>query len=256
MHKHLVVGNWKLNGSKPMAESLVTQLKQSLSSIDINGSDVAIAPPVMYLDFIQELLSGSDIQLGAQNVDTTSSGAYTGDISAAMLKELGVKYVIIGHSERRCYHKENDEYITKKFIALKEQGLTPILCIGETAAENAAGQTQFVCTRQIDAVLNTLGAAAFKDTVIAYEPIWAIGTGKSASPSQAEAVHKFIRNHIAEKNAEIAKQIIIQYGGSVNENNAAELFTKPNINGALVGGASLKADDFTAIIEAAANAKN
>lgn len=256
MRKHLVMGNWKLNGSKPMAKSLVTQLKQNLRDIDIKGCDVAIAPPVMYLDFIHELLSGSDIQLGAQNVDITSSGAYTGDISAAMLKEMGVKYVIIGHSERRSYHKENDEYITKKFTALKEHGLTPILCIGETAAENEAGQTESVCAKQIDTILNTLGATAFKDTVIAYEPIWAIGTGKSATPTQAEAVHKFIRHHIAQKNPEIAKQTIIQYGGSVNENNAAELFTKPDINGALVGGTSLKADAFTAIIKAAAKAEN
>ncbi|WP_392565104.1 triose-phosphate isomerase [Utexia brackfieldae] len=254
MRKPLVMGNWKLNGSKEMAKTLVAGLKQNLA--DVKNCDVAIAPPVMYLDFVREQLSGSAINLGAQNVDTAVSGAYTGDISAQMLKEMGTKYIIIGHSERRTYHKESDSFIAKKFAVLKENGLIPVLCIGETEAENEANQTEAVCARQIDAVLETLGAAAFKDAVIAYEPIWAIGTGKSATPAQAQAVHKFIRDHIAKKDAEIAKQVIIQYGGSVNDSNAAELFTQPDIDGALVGGASLKADAFAVIVKAAAKAKS
>ena len=170
-------------------------------------------------------------------------------------KDLGAKYIIIGHSERRTYHKESDEFVAKKFGALKEAGLVPVLCIGETEAENEAGKTEEVCARQIDAVINTLGVEAFKGAVIAYEPIWAIGTGKSATPTQAQAVHAFIRHHIAAKSQAVADQVIIQYGGSVNDANAAELFTQPDIDGALVGGASLKAPAFAVIVKAAA-AKN
>ncbi|HHJ2609659.1 TPA: triose-phosphate isomerase, partial [Escherichia coli] len=198
---------------------------------------------------------GSHIMLGAQNVDLNLSGAFTGETSAAMLKDIGAQYIIIGHSERRTYHKESDELIAKKFAVLKEQGLTPVLCIGETEAENEAGKTEEVCARQIDAVLKTQGAAAFEGAVIAYEPVWAIGTGKSATPAQAQAVHKFIRDHIAKVDANIAEQVIIQYGGSVNASNAAELFAQPDIDGALVGGASLKADAFAVIVKAAEAAK-
>ncbi|MCO6523504.1 MAG: triose-phosphate isomerase [Candidatus Schmidhempelia sp.] len=254
MRKPLVMGNWKLNGSKEMAKTLVTELTQVLG--DVKGCDVAIAPPVMYLDFIKQLLNNRTIHLGAQNVDVELSGAFTGDISAIMLKEMGAQYIIIGHSERRTYHKENDEIIAKKFAVLKENGLIPVLCIGETESENAAGETETVCARQIDAVLNTLGVSAFKDAIIAYEPVWAIGTGKSATPAQAQAVHKFIREHIAKQDKAVAQQVIIQYGGSVNDSNAAELFTQPDIDGALVGGASLKANAFAAIVNAAAKAKN
>lgn len=254
MRKPLVMGNWKLNGSKEMAKSLVAGLKQNLA--DVKGCDIAIAPPEMYLDYVHGLVADSNIILGAQNVDTALSGAFTGDTSATMLKEMGAKYIIIGHSERRTYHKESDEFIAKKFAVLKEAGLIPVLCIGETDAENEAGKTQEVCARQIDAVLNTLGAAAFNGAVIAYEPVWAIGTGKSATPAQAQAVHKFIRDHIAKKDSHVAQQVIIQYGGSVNDSNAAELFTQPDIDGALVGGASLKADAFAVIVKAAEKAKS
>lgn len=253
MRTPLVMGNWKLNGSKTMALDLVTNLAKELGSID--GCEVAIAPPVVYLDYVKKLLADSNIILGAQNVDTHLSGAYTGDISAAMLKEVGATHIIIGHSERRTYHKESDKFIAEKFSILKENNLVPVLCIGETEAENEAGQTQSVCAKQIDAVIDLLGVQAFKNAVIAYEPIWAIGTGKSATPAQAQAVHKFIRDHIAKLDAEVAKQVIIQYGGSVNDKNAAELFTQPDIDGALVGGASLKADAFAAIVKAAALAK-
>lgn len=254
MRKPLVMGNWKLNGSKQMALDLVTGLTKQLA--DVKGCDVAIAPPVVYLDYVQKVLADSKIILGAQNVDTHLSGAYTGDISAAMLKEVGVTHVIIGHSERRTYHKECDSFIAQKFAVLKENHLTPVLCIGETEAENEAGQTQAVCAKQIDAIINLFGVEAFNNAVIAYEPIWAIGTGKSATPAQAQAVHKFIRDHIAKLDANVAKQVIIQYGGSVNDKNAAELFTQPDIDGALVGGASLKADAFAAIVKAAAQAKS
>ncbi|OTQ74008.1 MULTISPECIES: triose-phosphate isomerase [unclassified Gilliamella] len=253
MRKPLVMGNWKLNGSIGMAKDLVTGLRNELST-DANCG-IAIAPPSVYLDFVAHQLGGSNILLGAQDVGIHLSGAYTGEVSATMLKEIGVTHVIIGHSERRTYHKESDEFIAQKFGVLKEAGLVPVLCIGETEAENEAGQTQAVCARQIDAVINALGVQAFNGAVIAYEPVWAIGTGKSATPAQAQAVHKFIRDHIAKQDAAVAKQVIIQYGGSVNDKNAAELFTQPDIDGALVGGASLKADAFAAIVKAAEQAK-
>lgn len=280
----LVMGNWKLNGSKAFTKELVASLKQELKGV--TGCDVAIAPPVMYLAEAEAAIhrcgcgcpdckcntekcgcscsctcEGCDcevkqiLSLGSQNVDVNVSGAFTGDISTAMLKDFGAKYIIIGHSERRTYHKESDEFIAKKFAALKEAGLVPVLCIGETEAENEAGQTEAVCAKQLDAVLNTLGVEAFNGAVIAYEPVWAIGTGKSATPAQAQAVHKFIRGHIAAKSQAVADQVIIQYGGSVNDANAAELFTQPDIDGALVGGASLKAPAFAVIVKAAEKAK-
>ncbi len=253
MRHPLVMGNWKLNGSTLMVNELILALRKELSGV--TGCGVAIAPPAIYLDQAKHALAGSRIDLGAQNVDVNLSGAFTGEASADMLKDVGAKYIIIGHSERRTYHSESDEFIAKKFSVLKDAGLIPVLCIGESEAENEAGETQSVCARQLDAVLNTLGAAAFENAVIAYEPIWAIGTGKSATPAQAQAVHKFIRDHIAKQDAEVAKQVIIQYGGSVNAANAAELFTQPDIDGALVGGASLKADAFAVIVKAAAEAK-
>lgn len=249
MRHLLVMGNWKLNGSTHMVSELIASLRNALSRVD--GCGVAIAPPVMYLDQARHALAGSRIALGAQNVDINLSGAFTGEISANMLKDAGAQYIIIGHSERRIYHKETDGAIAEKFAVLKEAGLIPVLCIGETEA----GKTEEVCARQIDAVLKTLGAQAMKGAVIAYEPVWAIGTGKSATPAQAQAVHKFIRDHIAKHDTAIAAEVIIQYGGSVNDKNAAELFAQPDIDGALVGGASLKADAFAEIVKAAAAAK-
>ncbi|EQB99438.1 triose-phosphate isomerase [Photorhabdus temperata] len=253
MRHPLVMGNWKLNGSTHMVNELITGLRKELNHIA--GCEVAIAPPALYLSQAKQALVGSHIALGAQDVDVNLSGAFTGETSAEMLQDINAEYIIIGHSERRTYHKESDEFIAKKFAVLKAQGLIPVLCIGETEQENEAGQTETVCARQIDAVLNTLGVEAFQDAVIAYEPVWAIGTGKSATPAQAQAVHKFIRDHIAKRDAAIAEQVIIQYGGSVNAGNAAELFTQPDIDGALVGGASLKADAFAVIVKAAAAAK-
>ncbi len=253
MRHPIVMGNWKLNGSKHMVNELIANLRKELSSIA--GCEAVIAPPAMYLDLAAHAIAGSHIKLGAQNVDVNLSGAFTGETSAEMLKDIGAKYIIIGHSERRTYHAESDEFIAQKFAVLKEQGLTPVLCIGETEEENEAGKTEEVCARQIDAVLKTQGAAAFEGAVIAYEPIWAIGTGKSATPAQAQAVHKFIRDHIAKQDADVAAKVVIQYGGSVNAANAAELFGQPDIDGALVGGASLKADAFAVIVKAAAEAK-
>ncbi|VAY02496.1 Triosephosphate isomerase [Arsenophonus endosymbiont of Aleurodicus dispersus] len=253
MRHPLVMGNWKLNGSTKMVKELIRNLRNKLNSV--SGCNVAIAPPALYLAQAKQALTGSKIALGAQDVDVNLSGAFTGYTSAEMLKDIGAKYIIIGHSDHRTYHKESDEFIAKKFAVLKSQGLTPVLCIGESKEENSTGKTKQVCTHQIDAVLNTLGASAFENSVIAYEPIWAIGTGKSATPTQAQAVHKYIRYHLAKQDSAIAEQVIIQYGGSVTTSNAAELFSQPDIDGALVGGASLKADDFATIINAAVTAK-
>ncbi|AEI74919.1 Triosephosphate isomerase [Candidatus Moranella endobia PCVAL] len=255
MRHPLVIGNWKLNGSTEMVKELIVALCNKLSNVI--GCDVVIAPPVVYLDLAKHHLgiSNSNLTLGAQNVDTNIAGAFTGEVSASMLKDIGAKYIIIGHSERRTYHKESDDNIVKKFTVLKLTGLIPILCIGESEAENQDGKTESVCARQLDAVINHLGVQALENCVIAYEPIWAIGTGKSAKPTQVQAVHKFIRGYIAKHNVEIAENIIILYGGSVNPSNATELFTQLDIDGALVGGASLMADTFVLIVKAAAQAK-
>lgn len=254
MRHPFVMGNWKLNGSKMMTAELTSELNSLLATV--NNCRVAVAPPAIYLTTAHEALKNSNIALGAQNVDEHASGAYTGEISAAMLKDISVRYAIIGHSERRTYHHESDTFIAKKFSALKVLDIIPVLCIGETEAENKAGETENVCARQIDAILTHCGVQAFNNAVIAYEPVWAIGTGKSATPEQAQAVHHFIRSYIAKQNSSVAEQLIIQYGGSVNDKNAAELFLQPDIDGALVGGASLKAKDFAAIVIAAGKAKN
>ncbi|SNC58327.1 triose-phosphate isomerase [Sodalis endosymbiont of Henestaris halophilus] len=253
MRHPLVIGNWKLNGSKHMVNDFIVALRNKLSSVV--GCDVVIAPPVAYLDMAKRHLDGSCIALGAQNVDTHFSGAFTGEVSAEMLKDIGVKYIIIGHSDRRTLHKESDDIIAEKFFVSKTVGLVPVLCIGESKTEKEVGQTEDVCVHQIDAILNRMGAKAFENTVIAYEPIWAIGTGKSATPAEAQAVHKFIRGYIAKHDESIAEQVIIQYGGSVNTINAAELFTQPDIDGFLVGSASLIVDSFVMIVKIASSSK-
>ncbi|WP_216782479.1 triose-phosphate isomerase [Candidatus Profftia tarda] len=249
MRQPLVVGNWKLNGNHQMVNQLILELRQELIGVDCN---VAIAPPTVYLDQAADNLSGSCIALGAQDVDINKTGAFTGETSAHMLKDIGVKYIIIGHSERRTFHKESDSLIAEKFIAVKEAGLIPIMCIGETEAEKNAGDTQVVCKRQLDVVLKNVDVSCMLESaVIAYEPVWAIGTGTSATPNQAQFMHKFIREHIAQYSYEAANKVIIQYGGSVNSANATKLFAQPDIDGALVGGASLQAKNFAMIVKAA-----
>ncbi|ARR50401.1 TPA: triose-phosphate isomerase [Photobacterium damselae] len=255
MRHPVVMGNWKLNGSKEMVSNLIKGLDAELNGVE--GVDVAIAPPVMFLDLAEQLISKANnkIILGAQNVDIHESGAFTGDISPAMLKEFGATHIIIGHSERRDYHNESDEFVAQKFAFLKEHGLTPVLCIGESEAQNEAGETVAVCARQIDAVIKTQGVDALNGAIIAYEPIWAIGTGKAATAEDAQRIHAAIRAHIAEQSEEVAKNVVIQYGGSVKPENAAAYFAQPDIDGALVGGAALDAASFAAIAKAAAEAK-
>ncbi|MDD1782083.1 triose-phosphate isomerase [Enterovibrio sp. ZSDZ35] len=256
MRRPLVMGNWKLNGNKTMVAELIKGLEAELNGVE--GVDVAIAPPVMYLDLAEQLLgkAESKIILGSQNVDLNASGAFTGDISPEMLKDFGATHIIIGHSERREYHAESDEFVAKKFAFLKENGLVPVLCIGESEAQNEAGETVAVCARQLDAVIDTQGVEALNGAVIAYEPIWAIGTGKAATADDAQRIHAAIRAHIAAKSEEVAKNVVIQYGGSVKPENAEAYFAQPDIDGALVGGAALVADSFAAIAKAAAKAKN
>ncbi|MGO1295738.1 MAG: triose-phosphate isomerase [Vibrio sp.] len=255
MRRPVVMGNWKLNGNKAMVTELLNGL--NTETADIDGVDVVVAPPALYIDQAERLIkeNGSKLILGAQNTDVNNSGAFTGDMSPEMLKDFGATHIIIGHSERREYHEESDEFVAKKFAFLKENGLTPVLCIGESDAQNEAGETEAVVSRQIDAVINHCGIAAFNGAIIAYEPIWAIGTGKAATADDAQRIHAFIRSHIAKHDAAVAEQLIIQYGGSVKPENAQSYFQNPDIDGALVGGASLKADSFAAIAAAAAEAK-
>ncbi|MGF1691597.1 triose-phosphate isomerase [Photobacterium kagoshimensis] len=255
MRHPVVMGNWKLNGSKEMVSDLLKGLNAELEGVE--GVDVAVAPPALYIDLAEREIAagGNKIILGAQNTDLNNSGAFTGDMSPAMLKDFGASHIIIGHSERREYHAESDEFVAKKFAFLKENGLTPVLCIGESEAQNEAGETVAVCARQIDAVINTQGVEALEGAIIAYEPIWAIGTGKAATAEDAQRIHAQIRAHIAEKSEEIAKKVVIQYGGSVKPENAASYFAQPDIDGALVGGAALDAKGFAAIAKAAAEAK-
>ncbi|WP_415883306.1 triose-phosphate isomerase [Neptuniibacter sp. QD29_5] len=248
MRTALVAGNWKMNGNSASINTLMEGLNAELKS---NAVDVLVCPPSIYLSQVQALTADSVIALGAQNVSEQNNGAFTGEISLEMLKDLSCEYVILGHSERRSLYAESDELVADKFKATVAVGLKPILCVGETLEEREEGNTLAVVERQIKAVVNAAGIEQFKDAVIAYEPVWAIGTGKTATPEQAQEVHAAIRNMIAECDAELASKMRILYGGSVNAANAAELFANEDVDGGLVGGASLKANDFIAICQAA-----
>lgn len=247
MRKALVAGNWKMNGSKVQAESLVSEL---LAGYQAGAAELILCPPVIYLAELQQQLAGSGMQLGGQNCNEHEQGAYTGEISAAMLMEFGCQYVILGHSERRALYNESDELIAERFLHARQQGLTPILCVGETLEQREAGTTLEVIFQQLDAILSR-DIQGFADAVVAYEPVWAIGTGRTASPEQAQEVHQAIRARVAEADSQHAEQLSIIYGGSVNAANAAELFVMADIDGGLVGGASLKAQDFLSIYRAA-----
>ncbi|GAB4174882.1 MAG: triose-phosphate isomerase [Rhodocyclaceae bacterium] len=249
MRRKLVAGNWKMNGSLAGNEALLRALVAGLPG---TGAEVAVCAPYPYLEQCARLLAGSRIALGAQDCSQHDHGAYTGEVAAAMLRELGCRYVILGHSERRTLHGETDELVAEKVSAALASGLEPIVCVGESLAERESGVTEKVIARQLDAVIARCGIAAFGRLVVAYEPLWAIGTGRTASPDQAQAVHAFIRGRIARHDAQIASSLIIQYGGSVKAGNAGELFAQPDIDGGLIGGASLLAGDFIAIVKAAA----
>ncbi len=246
----IIAGNWKMNTRQQSALALVKELMAGIGSDD--RVDVAVCPPSTYLALVGQTLAGSAIKLGAQNLYAAADGAYTGEVNAAMLTDVGCSYVILGHSERRQYFGETDASVAEKLQAALAGNLTPIVCVGETLEQRQSNQTDVVVTQQVRGSLAGLDDARAAGIVIAYEPVWAIGTGLTATPEQAEAVHSLIRRELTQLfSAEVAEQIRIQYGGSVKADNAAELLGQPNIDGALVGGASLKAADFLAIVAAA-----
>ncbi len=249
MREFLVAGNWKMNGSTAANEALISGILAGLP--EGSGFRLLVCPPFPYLVSVASQVLGSKLALGAQNVSEHAVGAFTGETAASMLKDIGCEYVIVGHSERRALYDETSDRVAAKFQAAQVAGMTPILCVGETLPEREAGATEKVIDEQLDAVLNTAGAAAFAKAVIAYEPVWAIGTGVTATPEQAQDVHRHIRARLAGQDAEVAEKVQILYGGSMKGENAAGLLSMPDIDGGLIGGASLKASDFLAIAEAA-----
>ena len=249
MRQVIVAGNWKLNGSLDSITSLISGIKVGLG--EDNKARVIVCPVALHIGKVAKLIAGSAIELGSQNACDQTSGAYTGEVSVDMLKEYTVEHVILGHSERRAIYGETDALVAAKFKTVKDAGLTPILCVGETLEERESGDTENVVARQLDAVIETHGIEAMDGCIIAYEPVWAIGTGKTASPEQAQEIHQFIREKLAAKSADVAQKTQILYGGSVNGGNAEELFSKADIDGGLIGGASLKAEDFLKICSAA-----
>jgi triosephosphate isomerase len=249
MRRGLVVGNWKMNGNSAANVSLLEELLAQVGAFD--AADLAVCPPFPYLLQAIEALQGSRIGVGAQNLAQESEGAFTGEVSAAMLKDIGCQYVIVGHSERRAMYGETNEVVAQKFVRAQSEGLTPILCVGETLQQREAGKTLDVVTEQLQSVVSAAGIAAFLQSALAYEPVWAIGTGKTATPEQAQAVHAHLREVLAGSDAGVAQKVQILYGGSVKGDNAAELFAMADIDGALVGGASLVARDFAVIGKAA-----
>jgi triosephosphate isomerase len=249
MRQKIVAGNWKLHGSRHFATELMGQVAAGLP---LEGVQVLILPPLPYLSDLVEDFEGTALAFGAQDVSSNEKGAYTGEVSAAMLVDVGATHGLVGHSERRQYHHESNELVARKFLAAIHAGLTPVLCVGETLEQREAGQTEQVIAAQLAPVLDLAGVEAFARAVVAYEPVWAIGTGRTATPEQAQAVHAFIRGEVAKRDARIADSLPLLYGGSVKPDNAAELFSQPDVDGGLVGGASLVAADFLAIARAAA----
>lgn len=250
MSRMLVAGNWKMHGTRASARELVA----AIAAAPIAGVELAVMPPYVLLPALAAEFGGGALAFGAQDVSAHAQGAYTGEVSAAMLAECGCRYVLVGHSERRQHHAEGNALVAAKFAAAQAAGLVPVLCVGETLAQRDAGDTEAVVGAQLEAVLAPCGAAAFERAVLAYEPVWAIGTGRTASAEQAQAVHAFLRGKMAERDARIAGSLRILYGGSVKPGNAQELFSQPDVDGGLIGGASLVAADFLAIAAAARQA--
>jgi len=245
----LVAGNWKMHGNRDQAARLVGELLAR--GAGMGAAEIIVCPPFVHLTDVGRQLAGSKIGLGAQAVCAEEAGAHTGEVSAAMLADLGCRYVIVGHSERRAMYGEDDGLVARKFVAARRHGLVPILCVGETLAEREGNETESAVLRQLDAVVAAAGIRAFASAVIAYEPVWAIGTGRTATPGQAQDVHALIRGRIEKNDATITASLRVLYGGSVKAGNAAELFAMPDVDGGLIGGASLKADEFGSICAAA-----
>jgi triosephosphate isomerase len=246
MRSSLIAGNWKMNGSLQS----VTELVEGIKAGNAGKAELAVFPPAVFLMKVGGMLADSNCALGAQNVCDQEAGAFTGEVAAAMLKECGCRYALVGHSERRSLYLETDQLVAARFAMAIATGIVPILCVGETLDEREQGRTEDVVARQIDAVIDRSGIDGIAQAVIAYEPVWAIGTGKVATPDQAQEVHAFIRDKLAQLDAGVAEQVKILYGGSMNPSNAAELLSQNDIDGGLIGGASLKADDFLAIAQA------
>lgn len=251
MRKRLVAGNWKMHGNLIENKNLLNAILPSLDKLP--GADFAVCVPYPYLSSVQVLLQGTKVLLGAQTVSQYDKGAYTGEISVNMLKDFGCTYVIVGHSERRMLFGENNQAVAEKYIAAQKGNLVPILCVGETLEQRERGITEEIIKEQLKAVTELAGVESLKKAVIAYEPVWAIGTGKTATPQQAQDVHVFIRKMIAAQNTQIAHELAILYGGSVKAGNASELFAMADIDGGLIGGASLIAEEFIAICRAVRN---
>ena len=249
MRRKLVAGNWKMNGSLAANSVLLAEIKAAL--IPPVACDIAVCAPAPYLAQCQSELTFSPVAWGGQDVSAHESGAYTGEVSSTMLTELGCKYVIVGHSERRMYHAEDDEIVARKTVRALAAGVTPIVCVGETLEQREAGSTAAVVGKQLDTVLAMIAAEQVGAIVVAYEPVWAIGTGKTATPAMAQEVHAMLRGRLATRNAAQAVKVQILYGGSMKPENAAELMAQPDIDGGLIGGAALKSADFLAIIAAA-----
>jgi triosephosphate isomerase len=250
MRKPLVAGNWKLNGTRESNQQLLQGILANSAGLD--HCDVMVCPPFVYLADVASHIAASDVLLGAQDLSAESSGAFTGDVSAAMLRDVGCSYAIIGHSERRALFGDSDAIVAKKFQAAHAHGIHPIVCVGESLEQREAGVTTDVVTRQITAVMQVGGVELFAGSILAYEPVWAIGTGLTATPQQAQEVHAHIRGVIAAADAKIAADLRILYGGSVKGSNASELFAMDDIDGGLIGGASLEATEFVTICKAAA----
>jgi triosephosphate isomerase len=249
MRTKLIAGNWKMNASKPMVRELIAGILGRLDSV--RSAEVLVLPPFPYLPLVHSLTDNTPVLLGGQDLSEHESGAYTGAVAGDMLSEWGCGYVLVGHSERRSLFGESDELVAAKFVAAQNAGLQPILCLGESLAEREAERTNEVVARQLDAVLNVAGIAAFSRAIVAYEPVWAIGTGRTASPEQAQSVHASIRAQIGSHDDTIGGRVRILYGGSVKADNAADLFAREDIDGGLIGGASLTAESFMAIYQAA-----
>jgi triosephosphate isomerase (TIM) len=249
MRRKLVVGNWKMYGRLARNQTLLNGVLAGVEALQT--ADYAVCVPYPYLAQAQSLLQGSSVAWGAQNLSPNDEGAFTGAVAPGMLLDFACRYVIIGHSERRGLFHESNDIAAAKFVAASKAGLTPIFCVGETLAERESGVTEAVVASQLDAILNCAGRQMLLNLVLAYEPVWAIGTGKTASPEQAQAVHAFIRQRVAQHDADVAQRLRILYGGSVKPSNAAELFAMADIDGGLIGGASLVAEDFVAICRAA-----
>ena len=251
MRRKLVAGNWKMHGSR----ALVAEMTGALAPLADDGAELAVLPPYPFLAETAWRIGKAAVALGAQDLSLHEKGAYTGEVSGAMLAELGCRYVLVGHSERRQYHGESDELVAQKFMRAQASGLVPVLCVGETLAEREADATRARVGRQLSTVIAAAGVAALEKAVVAYEPVWAIGTGRNATCDQAQEVHAFIRSQVAEQDARIASSLRILYGGSVKAANAAELFGAPDVDGGLVGGASIQANEFVAICRAASTAR-